>query len=208
VKFVLFCEGWTETGALPAFLRRWLDAQSLRERVGIQPVRFHGWSQLVEETPRKAPLHLRRPGVIAVIGLLDLHGPTLYPADKTNANQRYDWAKSEIERRVGDPRLRQHFAVHDVEAWILSQPDLLPLAVQKKLPGKAAQPETLNFDLPPANLLDRLYREALGKHYKKRVYGEELFGKLDPNLVRHKCPYFKCLTDDLANLARQAVGTK
>jgi len=206
MKFILFCEGWTEKGALPAFLRRWLDAQPLRQRVGVQPVRFSGWPQLVEDAPKKALLHLRSPDVIAVIGLLDLYGPTLYPADKTSANQRYDWAKSEIERRVGDPRFRQHFAVHDVEAWILSQPDLLPLTVQKKLPGKAAQPETINFDQSPANLLDRLYQEALGKHYKKRVYGEELYGKLDPNLVRQKCPHFKCLTDDLANLARQAVG--
>lgn len=205
MKFVLFCEGWTETSALPEFLRRWLDSQSLAAKVGIKPVRFNGWAEMVKDCPTKARLHLQSADVIAVIALLDLYGPSFFPNKCESAADRFEWAKKDIEKKVNDPRFRQHFAVHDVEAWILSQPDVLPLAVQKKLPGKVNEPETVNFKEPPASLLDRLYTETTQRGYKKRTYGDELFRKLDPNIVRSKCPYFRKLTDDMLELAQKAL---
>jgi hypothetical protein len=192
--------------ALPGFLRRWLNS-NLTEKVGVQPVRFSGWAEMVKESPAKARLHLRKSDVIAVVALLDLHGPTFYPTSRTQVVDRFDWAKAHLENQVNDPRFRQHFAVHDVEAWILSQPELLPLQVQKKLPGKTAKPEVVNFDEPPAYLLNRLYEEATGRGYKKRTYGEDLFRKLDPQVVRKKCPYFGRLADELVDLAKAALGT-
>jgi hypothetical protein len=159
VKFILFCEGWTEKGALPDFLRRWLNSK-LPQRVGVQPVRFNGWAEMVKDSPIKAPLHLRNPDVIAVIALLDLYGPTFYPSHCMTAADRFEWAKTHLETKVNNPRFRQYFAVHDVEAWILSQPELLPVPVKKKLLAASAQPETVNFNEPPAYLLNRLYEEA------------------------------------------------
>jgi hypothetical protein len=206
MRFVLFCEGWTEKGALPDFLRRWLNS-NLAEKVGVQPVRFNGWAEMVKDSPKKAQLHLSRPGVIAVVALLDLYGPTFYPSDRKTAAERFEWAKNYLEKQVDDPRFRQYFAVHDVEAWILSQPELLPLQVQKKLPGKTAKPEGVNFDEPPAYLLNRLYEEATGRTYKKQTYGGELFRELDPQVVREKCPYFRRLADELVDLAKKALGT-
>lgn len=200
MKFILFCEGWTEDKALPEFLRRWLHAQ-FTERIGVKTVRFNGWKQLVDDAPKKAKLHLGKADVIAVIGLLDLYGPTFYPPNKNTVSERYDWAKSHLESNVGLSSYRQHFAVQEVEAWILSQPDLLPPAVKKKLPGTARQPETVNFNEPPSYLLDRLYGEALKKKYKKVTNGSDLFSKLDPNVVHQKCPYFKRFCDDLIELA-------
>jgi len=190
VKFVLFCEGWTEKGALPDFLRRWLDSQ-LPERVGVQPVRFDGWAEMVKDSPVKARLHLRNQDVIAVIALLDLYGPTFYPPGCKSAAERFDWAKTHLENKVDHARFRQYFAVHDLEAWILSQPEILPADVRKRLPGKAGKPETVNFDEPPAYLLNRLYEEATKRSYKKRTYGEALFRDLDPGVVCEKCPYFQ-----------------
>ena len=206
MKFVLFCEGATEKGALPDFLRRWLNAK-LPVKVGIQPVRFNGWAEMVKDSPTKAHLHLRNADVIAVIALLDLYGPTFdYPANCTTVDQRCNWAKTHLENQVGEPsRFRQYFAVHDVEAWILSQPDVLPVAVRKKLPGKTAKPEAVNFDEPPAYLLNRLYEEATGRCYKKRTYGEELFRELDPQIVCDKCPHFKKFAEDLIVLANNAL---
>jgi hypothetical protein len=203
MKFVLFCEGWTEKSALPDFLRRSLSG--LKERVGIQPVRFDGWAELVKDSPVKAGLHLQNPDVIAVIALLDLYGPTFYQSHHTSVDDRLQWAKSYLEGRVKDCRFRQHFAVHDIEAWILSQPDLLPASVRKKLPPRAANPETINFNEPPGDLLNRLYRDTTGRNYKKLTYGEELFRKLDPAAVREKCPHFCALADDLIALAEKAI---
>jgi hypothetical protein len=205
MKFVLFCEGDTEQRSLPAFLRRWLDSQ-FRDRVGVQPVRFSGWQDLVKSAPKKASMHLAKGDVIAVIALLDLYGPTFYPADIKTAEERLVWAKKHVEDRVDDRRFRQYFAVHEVEAWLLSQPDLLPQAVSKKLPGKVKEPESINFTEPPSYLLDRLYNEATGKSYKKVVNGTELFGKLDPAVVRAKCPTFRQMADDLVEMAQKAIG--
>lgn len=204
MKFVLFCEGWTEKGALPDFLRRWLNSK-LPAKVGVQPVRFNGWAEMVKDSPVKARLHLCNPNIIAVVALLDLYGPTFYPADRTTVADRYEWAKAHLEKKVGDPRFLQCFAVHDIEAWILSQPDVLPPEVRKKLPAKHVKPETVNFDEPPAYLLNRLYEEATGRTYKKRTYGEELFRELDPQLVWERCPYFRRLADELVNLAKKAL---
>jgi hypothetical protein len=200
MKFILFCEGWTEDKALPDFLRRWLHSQ-FSDRIGVKTVRFNGWQQLVADAPKKARLHLQHEDVIGVIGLLDLYGPTFYPSNKRTVEERYEWAKGHIEKLVGESCYRQHFAVHEVEAWILSQPELLPPPVKKKLPGVAQHPETVNFDEPPAQLLDRLYQEALKKGYKKVANGSDLFSKLDPHTVCGKCPYFNRLCDDLAELA-------
>jgi hypothetical protein len=204
VKFVLFCEGWTEKGALPDLLRRWLNSK-LPQQVGIQPVRFNGWAEMEKDAANKAKLHLPRMGVIAVIGLLDLYGPSFYRPEHKSVEHRFEFAKRHMEMKANDPRFRQYFAVHDIEAWILSQPGLLPSTVRRKLPGTAGNPETVNFDEPPARLLDRCYREATGRKYKKVTYGAELFRELDPAVVREKCPYFRLMADDLVNMAAKAL---
>ena len=72
MRFILFVEGYTEDKALPAFLKRWLDAR-LMKPVGIRVVRFEGWPELVKDAAKKAKLHLNGPckeDIIAVISLL------------------------------------------------------------------------------------------------------------------------------------------
>ena len=160
MKFVLFCEGYAERGVLGPLLRRWLEPK-LSERGGFRPVLFSGWRQLVDDAPKKAAMHLRDKDILGVISLLDLYGPTFYPANYVTVDERREWGIKEMRSRVNQDRYRHHFAVHEVEAWLLSQPDLLPAAVRNKLPGKAEKPESVNFDEPPAKLLNRLYREGL-----------------------------------------------
>jgi len=68
-------------------------------------------------------MHLNGPSkekIIAVISLLDLYGPTFYPAHLTDRDERYLWAKQKIEGNVQEENFFQFFAVHEVEAWILS----------------------------------------------------------------------------------------
>ena len=57
MKFILFVEGETEDKALPAFLKRWLDTK-LEHRVGIQAVKFKGWSELIKGAPTKTRMYL------------------------------------------------------------------------------------------------------------------------------------------------------
>jgi Domain of unknown function (DUF4276) len=206
MKFVVFVEGYTEKKALPDFLKRWLDPR-LSERVGIQIVRFDGWAEYVKDVPKKALLHLNGPkqaDIIALIGLLDLYGPTFYPAGKRTADERYAWAKADIEGKVSHPKFRHHFAVHECEAWLLSAPDGFPADVKRALPGRCAQPEQVNFSEPPKKLLERLYRDKTGGTYKQVTHGAELFGELDPEVAYAKCPYLRALLDEMLALAGKA----
>ena len=203
MKLLLFVEGDTER-ALRKFFRRWLDDR-LSERVGIKIVQFEGWRDYDDEIARKVSLQLSdesETDVIGAIGLLDLYGPTFYPRDKVGVADRYTWAKSYLEKKVDHPRFRQHFAVHETEAWLLANPENLPDPVRKALPGRCSRPEEVNFDEPPAKLLDRLYRAKLRKHYKKVIDGAKLFEALEPSRAAQKCPYLRALLDDMLSLAQ------
>ncbi len=206
MKFLFFVEGYTEKKSIAGFLKRWLDAR-LRQPVGIQTIRFDGWGEMLKDMANKTQRHLQGPrqaDVIAVVALLDLYGPTIYPAHVKTVGERYAWAVKDVTARVNQERFRMYFAVHEVEAWLLSQPDIFPSPVAGKFPGRVQQPETVDFDTPPAKLLDHLYNQHLRKDYNKIVYGYELFQKLDPNVVYQKCPYFARMMDDLLELARKA----
>ncbi len=206
MRFVLFVEGGTER-ALPSFLKRWLDPK-LPQPVGIKPVIFTGWAELRHEVVKRARMYLEGPGaeeIIAVIALLDLYGPNFYPAHLTGAGERYEWAKREIEREVGQPKFRQFFAVHEIEAWLLSQPDLFPADVRRGFPGRVGQPETVNFTEPPSRLLSRLYKENLHRTYKKIVDGKELFDRAQPEIAYNRCPKLKELLDEMLLLAQNAM---
>lgn len=207
MKFLLFTEGFTEKKALPEFLKRWLDPQ-LKQKAGIKVVRFNGCGQYLEDVAMKAKMHLNGSDggdIIAVIGLLDLYGPTFYPTEKTTAQDRYDWAKKKIEKAVDHVKFRQHFAVHECEAWLLSDPAGFPTAVKRALkPVQCAQPETVNFNQPPKKLLNKLYGELTGRNYKEVTHGAELFGKLDPDVPYAKCPRLQAMLDDMLALAKAA----
>lgn len=100
MKFILFVEGYSEKKALPAFLKRWLDRQ-LQQRVGMKIVRFEGWGDYNREVKKKTHVHLNSPGsedIIAIIGLIDLYGPNIYPSHLTSAKAKYDWGKEHFEK--------------------------------------------------------------------------------------------------------------
>lgn len=206
MKFILFVEGETERKSLPGFFKRWLD-QRLTSPVGIKVVRFEGWAELVKDTPRKALMHLDGPGkndIIAVISLLDLYGPTFYPAGKITAADRYEWAKQHLEGEVNHPGFHQFFAVHETEAWLLSNPSLFPAQVRSGLPGSIQSPEQVDFGEPPSKLLERIYGQKTKRSYKKVVNGRELFGRLDPDTACRKCPRLQELLDETLRLAQGA----
>jgi hypothetical protein len=204
MRFILLVEGKTERDSAAAFLKRWLDPR-LSQPVGIQPVPFDGYADLIRKMAMKARMHLEGPKqseVVAVIGLLDLYGPDFYPATKTTATERYEWAKQHFEREVNLERFRMFFAVHEFEAWLLSDPDIFPPPVRHALPKTVAQPERVNFDEPPYKLLDRIYMKQTQRHYKKTTYGKQLFAKLDPAIASAKCPVLKAMLEEMLELAK------
>lgn len=93
---------------------------------------------------------------------------------------------------------------HEFEAWILGQPEKLPRNVRDALPGTAEFSEKVDFDQPPAKLLNQLYRDRLRQRYRKPIDGKLLFEKLDPEVVVGKCPYLKAMLSDMLSLAKAA----
>jgi hypothetical protein len=206
MKFVLFVEGYTEDKALPQFLKRWLD-NKLTHSVGIKTVCFKGWSELIKDAPLKAKMHLHGPKsseIIAVISLLDLYGPTFYAKQLVTPDEKYREAKHTIERTVNQPRFFQFFAVHEIEAWLLSEPEIFPAKIQNALPPKSKAPESVNNNEPPGKLLERLYPLHLQCKYGKIVHGKTLFGKLNPDIAYNKCPYLQAMLDKMLELAQAA----
>lgn len=206
MKFVLFVEGKTERNSIAVFLKRWLDAQ-LNRPVGIQSVKFQGWADFVRGVRFKAQDHLTGPRsseVIAAIGLLDLYGLTIYPQDRETAQQRIDWGRHYFEKVVvNQPGFHMHFAVHEYEAWLLSQPTIFPRDVQSALNAASQQPEAVNHQEPPAKLLERVYPQTLRRNYKKTVDGPNLFQKLDPEVAVQRCPQLRQMLGQMLKLAQE-----
>lgn len=206
MKFVLLVEGRTERDSAAAFLKRWLDPQ-LNQPVGIQTVSFDGYADLVRKMATKARMHLdgpKRTEIVAVIGLLVLYGPTFYPHDKTTVGERIVWGREHFERNVGLDRFRLFFAVHEFEAWLLSQPDIFSHEIKQVLHAKVTQPERVNFTEPPAKMLDRIYKQVTKRSYKKTTYGNQLFARLDPVVAIGKCPNLKAMLNEMLTLAKAA----
>ena len=205
MKFILFVEGQTEKNSIADFIKRWIDPK-LTKAVRISVVGFRGFGEYLSEIKTRTELYLTgkdKDDIIAAIGLIDLYGPTIFPSG-LSFSQKAAWGKSEIERRVNHPKFRQHFAVHETEAWLLAHKEILPEAVRKSLPSRCAHPETVNTTEPPSKLLGRLYRDRLNRDYRKTIDGKNLFLKCDPGKVAAQCPHFAQLLKDLEQLARAA----
>lgn len=193
----MFFEGETERKSIPSFIQRWLSVR-LQEKVGVQPVRFNGWPDLFGDVQKKALMHLNGPRsneIIGVVSLLDLYGPTFYPSHLSTKDEKYEWAKKSIEERVSHPKFRQFFAVHELEAWLLSNPDLFPKGIKDALGEASKDPENVNFITPPSKLLDNLFRQQIRKTYKKVSYGKQFFDKLDPEIAYGRCSKLKQMLD-------------
>jgi hypothetical protein len=199
MKLILFVEGYTEKKSVPEFLKRWLDSSTSR-RVGLDVVRFDGWSELIKDSPKKAKMYLENPDVIAVFALLDIYGIP-YPSLKNTVLERFTWIKQDLESKVKLPKFFLFLAVHEVEAWLLSDLRIFPPTIKASLEKRAIHPEEVDFEEPPSKLLGNIYKLKTDRKYKKVTQGQQLFKKLDPHIVYDKCPYFKQFLDKMLERA-------
>lgn len=210
MKFIFCVEGRAEKNSLAEFIRRWLDRR-VTPRVGIATVPFKGCSHLLKDVVQKVKLYLQSPdnaSIIAVVGLLDLYGlpAGFFPGHLKSTADKYDWGVQNVEKQVGDPRFKMFFAVHEFEAWLFSDPSVFPKDVSDSLKAasykpKLASPEAINFDEPPAKLLNALYKNTKRGSYNKVVDARQLFSKLDPEIAAKKCPYLNDMFEKLVTLA-------
>lgn len=208
-QIALFVEGDTESGearrrTLPKFIHNWLDPQFPQgSKVGITPVKFQGVSNYLDDLPRKVALYLDGSRANFVVGLVDLYG---IPASRIELSQYTTvkdklvaaraYMRSLVPKDYRD-RFRQHFAVHEVEAWLLAYPEELSKEKEVQSQIEKRPPEQVNFKEPPAKFLKRI----LGR-YKKTTTAMNLFPKVDPQVAINQFPYLKQFMEDLLSLAK------
>lgn len=206
MRFELLTEGRTEKKAVRQFLHHAINSR-LTSNVGLAITGFEGNGEYLRKVARKAQMFLNAPDaaeVIAVVGLLDLYGlPEQWQLGSTS-EERYGEVKRQMEEQVGDRRFRQFFAVHETEAWLLSDPGVFPAGVQVRLQAVSRYPERVDLIDPPARRLNAAYQQELKRGYRKLVDGQALFSKLDPQTVMDKCPFFVAMIDEMVHLARSA----
>jgi hypothetical protein len=208
-QIALFVEGDTERGdarqtTLPKFFHNWLDPQ-LPEfgRVGIKAVKFQGVSNYLDDLAMKLALHLDGGTAKFVFGLVDLYGLPPNRIDLTRCTtvaEKIDQARKQIRALVPrqfQSRFRQHFAVHEVEAWLLAYPQRWPSEIRTQITKRP--PEEVNFTEPPAKFLKRI----LGGGYKKTVTAKNIFPFVDPGVAVGKCPHLARLANDLLQVSRR-----
>jgi len=207
MKFILMVEGETEKKAVGKFLQDWLNAR-LTHRVSVYPDMLEGSGEYVKGVAKKANLHLSSPksDIIAVIGLLDLYNVALpIPSHRKTVDERVQWATDSLEKQVSHDRFRQFFAVHETEAWLLSDTAIFPPGL--KLPDYKT-PESVNSHEPPGMLLSNLYKTRLKasekQGYKKVAHGIDLFRKLNADTAYAKCPNLKLMLDEMLTMAQEA----
>jgi hypothetical protein len=199
VTIILCVEGETER-YLPAFLQRWVNPK-LAKPIAIKAVNFRGVGNYMKDFAKRSSLFLEQPGVIAVVGLIDFYGSGL-PYPEGTIQQKYRWAKQNLEAQVDDARFRQHFAVHETEAWLFAAPEIFPGDIIPNLP-KTQDPETINSQNPPSHRLTNLYQQKLTKKYKKPIEGSRLFAQLDPERAYTRCPHLRLLLDEILLLGQR-----
>ena len=218
MKFVLMVEGETEDQNVAEFLKKGIDPYFERA-VGIKTVRFSGWKDLYKDAPSRAAAYLTDPGkddIVAVLSLLDLYGPEIYPADLTSARERHQWGvrhmHERFEKHLSDKRIdaaltekyRHFFAVHETEAWLIASPQHHPQEIKRSLESLGKPPEHVNFKQPPAKLLDYLHQKHYGRKYKKTTQGRNLFQKNNAPEVARFCPFLNAMLIDMRRLVVQA----
>jgi hypothetical protein len=207
-RIVLFVEGDTERGgarqeALPRFFKRWLDPQ-LPEmaKVGIDAVNFGGVNHYLDKFAKKAELFLEQGEAGFVFGLVDLYGLQDKRVDLSgceSVGEKVAAARQQILALLPEElrdRFRQHFAVHEVEAWLLAYPHQWPSQIRGQIEKR--RPEDVDFTNPPSKFLRRL----LGRRYRKTADAKRVFSSENPKAAIDKCPHLRWLAEEMLEAAK------
>jgi hypothetical protein len=200
-RIVVLCEGDTEDLAVRYFIFRQWQVDGFGS-VGLKRVSLGGKP---EKAGDFAGRYLGERAVLAVFTLIDLQGMTRAvhpPQDNLEAKvervQR--WLRAQVTHaRAG--RFFPHVCVHEVEAWILAEGK----ALAARLKDRSIQPdpdaEWKNFQNPPSDRLNELFRRKVSRRYNKRADGQPLFAAMQFEPVYNSCPHLRAFYDDLRAVA-------
>ena len=217
MTLAIYCEGDTEALALPRLVHYFQKSRLGSDPIKIKILNVKGVGNYVRAIGSNVQIRLDQ-GDWFVFGLLDFYGigiplPKLSATVDNPIEARLKHLEQVIVSRVAEPyrkKFKQHFAVHEVEAWIFAD----ERALSKQLAGarvpSEAHPEELNTGNHPAKRLASLYSKH-GQTYIKSVDGPLLLKAGEPELIYDKCPHFRLFIDDVleaCNHDARAAGKK
>jgi len=203
MRIKVLCEGQTEEG-LRKLLAKAVDIRGC----GIQIKTYKGIGALLRGLDGRIKFELQG-GAQILFCLVDYYH---YPLPEATKNlpieQRVDAIQADVVQRIEESHrsaVRCHVVIHEVEAWILADEQILAQKLKIKKLLQWDKPEAVNDMKPPSQVLQELFRtrSPLKKRYNKYKDGVELLGKVDWQKVYAKCPAFKQLVDDLRNCCNQ-----
>jgi hypothetical protein len=205
-RIAVLCEGATEELALRHFVTRQWEQDGLGSvSLDSRDLRGH-----LDRVGRLACVDLDEPNVLAVFALVDLYGVSLVthlPNDALHAKVERvrAWLKNQLGDHTRAHDFLPHVSVHEVEAWILAEGSALSRRLRD--PGITPDPqaESKNFENPPSDRLNDLFRRTKSRRYHKILDGTPLFKTMRFEPVYRSCRYFREFYDDLTAVARRAA---
>ena len=202
MRFILIVEGDTEKRSIEGLIRKHL-AEKTRKNIGVTAININGYGNFFRDLPQKVKKYLTGPDkeeIIAIAGLMDLYKTPYAREVNRSIRERILQGTQLFEDSVKQDRFRMFFAVHEYEAWLLSDVEKFDPAIKGRIASHARNPEEVNTDEPPSKYLKRIYSEYLHREYKKTVDGKVLMGRVDPQKVYEKCPNYRVMIDFFVSL--------
>ncbi|WP_043586799.1 DUF4276 family protein [Geminisphaera colitermitum] len=195
----IYIEGGGDTVARQAKLRQGMDC-FLKKLPYLQNQRYHWTVVSCGARPKTWEAFQRArhnyPTSINIL-LVDSEDPVTTPDPRQHLEQRKDdaWPMSEIDIT------HVHLMTQCMETWIVADPETLKKYYGQNFQTKAL-PKRQNLEEEPKpqiyDALKRATRDTTKGEYDKIKHASEILPKLDPSLVRKRCPhaerFFETLT--------------
>jgi hypothetical protein len=209
LRFVLLVEGPSEKLALPQFFKRWLDERFLVP-IDIKAIVRTGAANVCEEAPKDVPKllnALNAPELVGIISICDLASELPFLNPSKSKTERIEIATKFMLDKVDHDKYRHFFIVHELEAWLLSNPTIFGKELGSEVSKKIKKnPEEINDKKPPAKLLDEVFFAKTGRNYEDRKPETcaNAFRKLDVEKAYAACPSLAAILDEMLSMALAA----
>jgi len=197
VTISLLVEGDLEYKMVGSVLLRAIP-QLQRQRLEV--LNGKGWPKFLKRLPGVVRDTVEADSRAVVFSLCDLYQPDFdFPRGCDSRDERADSLKTHLKELVEQrfrPQFHPHLAVHEIEAWLFADRDLLR---RYRINPPAGDPEALDFgeQSHPQARLRELWRVASKRGYRKVTDGVRLFEQVSIPALLDGCAYFRRMVADL-----------
>lgn len=206
---LILCEGTSEENAIQYFIERNWNITG----VGLKTIQSCP-GKIVLDAKRALELNYAS----SVFSLFDLYGFYPYLRYKPEYKKKISslskkesidftvlYYKEYLLDQIGEysKYFFPHFAVHEIEAWILAEGTALKNRLKMKNYTGEQNAEEINFDNPPKKRLNDIFCRQIKTGYLENTDSRKLFTNMDITKVTERCPYFRQFYDELVKVGNE-----